>query len=121
MGGIFFAKDKIKSILSGCYFFTDRDTAGPVCSLRVYRAHACLRFLKTCCHCTRNESNNYRSFLGGWSDKIQSKTLGCGHGLYAYHVYSDPVSCLHIHSADHSPGLIDETSQLIECSGVNKF
>lgn len=44
MGGIFFAEDKIQSILSGCYIFTDCNTAGPVCSLRVYRAHACMSF-----------------------------------------------------------------------------
>ena len=44
MGGIFFAKDEIQSILSGRYFFTDCDTAGPICSLRVYRTHAYMRF-----------------------------------------------------------------------------
>jgi hypothetical protein len=45
MGGIFFAEDKIQSILSGRYLFTDCNTAGPVCSLCVYRAHTCMRFL----------------------------------------------------------------------------
>ncbi|MPM30740.1 hypothetical protein SDC9_77290 [bioreactor metagenome] len=63
MGGIFFAKDKIQSILSGRYFFTDCDTAGPICSLRVYRTHACMSF-RTCWHCIK-ESNGYIDSVRG--------------------------------------------------------
>jgi hypothetical protein len=39
MGGKFFAKDKIQSVLSGCYFFTDCNTVGSVRSLCIYRAY----------------------------------------------------------------------------------
>ena len=46
--------------------------------------------------------------------------MGCGHGVYAYHVCGDLVYCLHIHSADHSPCLKWEREQFVEFLGANE-